>query len=184
MRVVKTLGKVVFAIIITFAGILLMPRLFGYAPYAVLSGSMEPEYPVGSLIYVTATDPKTIRPGDDVTFLITDGRTATHQAWKNDLERRVIRTQGIANVNADGSVMHDASPVPYDHVIGTPSLCFPMLGYAASIVTTPLGKAILAAVAVASLAPQFIRTDATGTRRRKKASHKQGRQQPSERNQP
>lgn len=57
MRGVKTLGKVVFAIIITFAGILLMPRLFGYAPYAVLSGSMEPEYPVGSLIYVTATDP-------------------------------------------------------------------------------------------------------------------------------
>lgn len=79
MRVVKTLGKVVFAIIITFAGILLMPRLFGYAPYAVLSGSMEPEYPVGSLIYVTATDPKTIQPGDDVTFLTTDGRTATRR---------------------------------------------------------------------------------------------------------
>ena len=112
MRVVKTLGKVVFAIILTFAGILLMPRLFGYAPYAVLSGSMEPEYPVGALVYVTATDPETIQPGDDVTFLTADGRTATHQAWENDPGRRIIRTQGIANVNTDGSIMHDADPCP------------------------------------------------------------------------
>lgn len=170
MRVVKTLGKIVFAIIITFAVILLMPRLFGYTPYAVLSGSMEPEYPVGSLIYVTATDPKTIQPGDDVTFLTTDGRTATHQAWENDTERRIIRTQGIANVNTDGSIMHDADPVPYDHVVGAPSLCLPILGYAASVMTTPAGKAILVAVAVASLAPQFIKTEAAGTRQRKKES--------------
>lgn len=36
------------ALVIAFAGV----RLAGLTPYAVLSGSMEPEFPVGSLIYV------------------------------------------------------------------------------------------------------------------------------------
>ena len=35
---------------VALAAALLLPRLFGYTPYAVLSGSMEPELPVGSMV--------------------------------------------------------------------------------------------------------------------------------------
>lgn len=39
---------VLAALSIAFAGV----RLVGLTPFAVLSASMEPQYPVGSLIYV------------------------------------------------------------------------------------------------------------------------------------
>ena len=44
------------------------PVAFGYMPYVVLSGSMEPVYPVGSLIYVAPVDANSLEPGDAITF--------------------------------------------------------------------------------------------------------------------
>ncbi len=49
--------------LVAFAGV----RLFGLTPYAVLSGSMEPEYPTGSLIYVRDVDPADVAVGDAIT---------------------------------------------------------------------------------------------------------------------
>ena len=56
VRAVETLFVVAA---VALAATLLLPRLFGYTPYAVLSGSMEPELPVGSMAYVHETDPAT-----------------------------------------------------------------------------------------------------------------------------
>ena len=65
-RALNILSDVVIVLllilVIAFAGV----RLVGLTPYAVLSGSMEPELPVGSLIYVRETDPSTIQAGDTV----------------------------------------------------------------------------------------------------------------------
>ena len=65
-RALNILSDVVIVLllilVIAFAGV----RLVGLTPYAVLSGSMEPELPVGSLIYVRETDPATIQAGDTV----------------------------------------------------------------------------------------------------------------------
>lgn len=47
----------VFILAMLLAGI----RLFGFSPYAVLSGSMEPTYHVGALIYVKKVSPETIK---------------------------------------------------------------------------------------------------------------------------
>lgn len=46
--------------VILLAGV----RLVGLKPYAVLSGSMEPEYPVGSLLYVKNVDINKLKVGD------------------------------------------------------------------------------------------------------------------------
>ena len=54
--VLAVLLALVAALVIAFAGV----RLIGLTPYAVLSGSMEPELPVGSLIYVRAVDPSEV----------------------------------------------------------------------------------------------------------------------------
>lgn len=135
-------------LVVAFAGV----RLAGLTPYAVLSGSMEPLYPVGSLIYVQDVDPVTIQPGDSVTFEKGDGVVATHQAYEVDADAQEIRTQGIANINTDGSVMHDAEPVSFSSVIGVPVACVPLLGYVNSFVTSTVGTFVVVAGAVVAVA--------------------------------
>lgn len=140
-------------LVMAFAGV----RLVGLTPYAVLSGSMEPQYPTGSLIYVKDVDPSTIVPGDAVTFVTPSGQTATHQAYEVDAAGRVIRTQGIANINQDGSIMHDAEPVQFSQVVGVPVACIPLLGYINAFCATPPGSYVVLALAVAIVAVPFVR---------------------------
>lgn len=139
---------VLLALVIAFWGV----RVAGLTPYAVLSGSMEPLYPVGSLIYVAEVDPATVEPGESITFRRDSGQVATHQAYEVDLAAREIRTQGIANVNTDGTIMHDAEPVSFSQVIGVPVACIPLLGYVNAFVTTPPGSYIVIAGAIVLIA--------------------------------
>lgn len=140
---------------VALAAALLLPRLFGYTPYAVLSGSMEPELPVGSMVYVHETDPATLQAGDVVTFYRSDGAVVTHQVYEVDTDARTIGTQGTANKDADGSLVHDAQATPFSSVIGIAAFCIPYLGYVEAFCTTPSGVlaiiAVLALLAVASL---------------------------------
>ena len=148
-NIVSTIVLVALLVLVgAFAGI----RLVGLTPYAVLSGSMEPLYPVGSLIYVQDVDPVTIQPGDSVTFEKGDGVVATHQAYEVDAAAQEIRTQGIANINTDGSVMHDAEPVSFSSVIGVPVACVPLLGYVNAFVTSTVGTFVVVAGAIVAIA--------------------------------
>lgn len=139
---------VVILLLIAFGGV----RLIGLMPYMVTSGSMEPEYPVGSLIYVKETPVQDISVGDAITFYLEDGRTvATHQVYEVDEEEQVFRTQGINNRDSDGNILHDASPVEFSSVIGCPVAVIPYLGYLNRFCTTAPGVYILIAAAVAVL---------------------------------
>lgn len=87
----------VFCVALALA--LVAPRLLGYTPFAVLSGSMEPAYPVGSLIYVQPVEASSLRVGDAVTFVANDqGTVATHRVIDVDGDSALLRTQGDANV--------------------------------------------------------------------------------------
>lgn len=150
-------------------------RLVGLAPYAVLSGSMEPLYPVGSLVYVRAVDPATIQPGDSVTFVLPSGAIATHQAYEVDTSAQIIRTQGIANKNTDGSIMRDSEPTPFSAVVGMPVAHIPLLGYVSVYSSTPPGLYLVIAVAVVLgiafvLPSRFSGKAAKGARARRRRS--------------
>lgn len=151
-RALNILSDVVIVLllilVIAFAGV----RLVGLTPYAVLSGSMEPELPVGSLIYVRETDPATIQAGDTVTFLNGSDQVVTHQAYEVDLEAQEIGTQGINNRSSDGGLLHDAEPVPFDRVLGVPVACIPQLGYLNAWVTSTPGIFIVIALAIVVIA--------------------------------
>lgn len=136
------------ALVIAFAGV----RLAGLTPYAVLSGSMEPEFPVGSLIYVRDADPESVQVGDAVTFLNGSDQVVTHQAYEVDLDAREIGTQGVNNRASDGTLLHDADPVPFDRVLGVPVFCIPYLGYLNAWVTSVPGIFIVIALAVVAIA--------------------------------
>lgn len=139
-------------LLIAFAGV----RLVGLTPLAVLSGSMEPEYPVGSLIYVQDAAPESVLVGDAITFSLDSGTLVTHEVWDIDPESQQFYTQGIANHDADGNILHDASPVPFARLVGKPVFCIPFLGYLNAFLTSPSGLftiiALVAAMAAASFA--------------------------------
>lgn len=61
-----------FALVIALAVISFVPRAFGYTPFSVLSGSMEPEFPVGSMVFVHQIEPADIAVGDNATFYRSD----------------------------------------------------------------------------------------------------------------
>ena len=112
------------ALVIAFAGV----RLAGLTPYAVLSGSMEPQYPIGSLIYVKDADPSSVEVGQAITFRQGSGTLVTHQVFKST-EQQLFYTQGIANVNSSGEIIADAAPAPWSSLVGQPIACVPYLGY-------------------------------------------------------
>lgn len=79
-----------------------VPRLAGATPYTVLTGSMDPAYPPGSLVVVRPVEPTEVRIGDVVTYQLRSGEpaVATHRVvgvgWSADGER-LLTTQGDAN---------------------------------------------------------------------------------------
>lgn len=129
------------ALVVAFAGV----RLVGLTPYAVLSGSMEPEYPVGSLIYVRDVSPSSVEVGQAITFRQGSGSMVTHQVYEIDSDQQLFYTQGIANVDSNGEVMHDAAPTPWSSLVGEPIVCAPYLGYVNDWITHAPGIYVIVA---------------------------------------
>lgn len=122
----------------------LLPKLFKITPYVVTSGSMEPLYPVGSLIYVKKIEPDKIKENDAITFYMENTNiVATHQVYEIDEKEDIFRTQGINNKDENGNIIKDPKPVSFSALIGKPILCVKYLGYINRVVTTPPGIYII-----------------------------------------
>jgi signal peptidase len=115
----------VTACIVGLAATLILGRFFGLSSYVVMSGSMEPELPVGSLLFVAPERSSDIRPGDVVTFALTD-HIVTHRVVEVRAGARgpLFVTKGDANLDPD------AEPVQVGPTVGTPRLIVPELGFA------------------------------------------------------
>ena len=136
------------AVILALALVLLLvaPRVFGVHVFTVLSGSMEPAYPVGSMIYVKAVDPFQLKEGDVISFLLDENTIATHRITgivPDEEDESVIRfrTKGDANDAEDGSLVHCRN------VVGTPIFTIPKLGYFADYIQHPPGMYIAVSAA-------------------------------------
>ena len=57
-KVCQGIGTILLVVLVLCCMPLTVPRVFGYQIYTVISGSMEPEIPVGSVIYVAAAAPE------------------------------------------------------------------------------------------------------------------------------
>lgn len=135
-KVFDIISTVVLVVVIVFAFLLVGVRLFGLAPYTVLSGSMEPNIPVGSLIYVKSVGAAELAVKDPLTYMLEDGTVVTHRIIEilpDEDDPTVVRyrVKGDANQDADGD------PVHIKNVIGKPVFTIPLLGYVAYAVQTP-----------------------------------------------
>ena len=143
-RKIWSLISTLVVIVIVFLAIALVGvRLVGLTPYTVLSGSMEPTYHVGSLVYVQKVDPADIQVGDPITFVLDENLTvATHRVIAISEDGEHFTTKGDANDAPDGT------PVYYKNLVGRPVFTIPYLGYFSNWITNPPGVYIAGAAAV------------------------------------
>ena len=93
-----------------------VPQFMGYEVYNVVSGSMEPEIPVGSVVYVKGVEPETVEEDDIIAFQSEDS-IITHRGVKEDM-----------------------NDVPYGALVGKVEAHYPLLGGMLVLYTSNVGK--------------------------------------------
>jgi len=127
-------STVIVVLMVMLAVLLMGSRLMGYKVYTVLSGSMEPTYSAGDLIYVKKVDVKNIRVGDPITFVLNEDLVvATHRVVRIDAANSHFYTKGDANE------IEDQEPVHFKNVIGVPQFAVPKMGFVSEYVQNPPG---------------------------------------------
>ena len=144
--VCSVLGTLLLIIIVATYLPITIPRAFGYEIYTVISGSMEPAIPTGSLVYVKYIQPEEIQTEDVIAFYGTDadGSIVTHRVVSNSAAMGNFITKGDANSD------NDMKPIPYANYIGKVQLSVPKLGGIFQTITGTNGK--IAAVSMIGLA--------------------------------
>lgn len=167
IRFLKGLSTALVVAAMVFAFLIAGIRIFGVQVYGVLTGSMEPSYPTGSLIYVKPVDAADLRVNDVITFSISPGVIATHRivevVW--DEQRPGLlsyRTKGDANKDVDASL------VSANNIIGKAMFAIPQLGYVANYIQQAPG--IYIAILVCGLMIAFVfYTDSLDDKQKKQA---------------
>ncbi len=148
-KIYNVATTVIVVVVVIFAVLLIGVRLFGVGVYSVISGSMEPEYTVGSLIYVKEAEPSEIEVGDVITFVLKNETPATHRVIDIDEENQQFLTKGDANDTED-------APVHFNNLIGKPVFKIPYLGYIAYYIQHPPGMYIAIAIGACLLLLVFL----------------------------
>ena len=134
-RCTTVLVVLVVLLAIAFVGV----RLIGLDVYAVLSGSMQPKYPVGALLYVRDCDPAELQPGDVITYLVAEETVVTHrivEVLPDEKDPGVLRFR----TKGDANDVEDMAPVHQNNIIGTPVFHIPYLGYVSNYIQKPPGR--------------------------------------------
>lgn len=170
------------ALVVLLAVALVGVRLVGIQVFTVLSGSMEPAYPVGSLIYVKQVSHQELAAGDVITFLLAEDIVTTHRIVEvvtdeNDPSTLLYRTKGDANTTVDGNLVH------YKNVLGSPVLTIPYLGYFADYIQRPPGSYLALSVGAILLLLVFLpdlfsSTDKEAKRKKQSPYARKGRPYP------
>lgn len=182
-RIWSVITTIVVILIVFLAIALVGVRVIGLTPYTVLSGSMEPTYHVGALIYVKEVAPSEVEVGDPITFVVNeDLLVATHRVVEIDVQtsrqQTIVDENGEAMVDAEGNPIYeevpldepayyfttkgdandavDGSQVYYKNLLGEPVFTIPYLGYLSSWIQTKKGMIISINVALILLLLTFL----------------------------
>lgn len=140
------LGFLLALAVVTIA----VPKLAGGSTYAVLTGSMRPALPEGSLAVVRPVDPARLGVGDVVTYQLRSGEPATVSHRVVEVARGprglLLRMQGDANGAPDRAWVRP------EQVRGTLWYSVPYVGHVTTAVPPPVRAVLTWVAAVALLA--------------------------------
>ncbi|MBQ8663625.1 MAG: signal peptidase I [Eubacterium sp.] len=136
--ILKTISTLLVALVVVLALLLVGVRFLNMQVFTVLSGSMEPTYKTGSLMYVKDVDPMELEDGDVITYILSENTIVTHRIVDvipagDGSEELFFQTKGDANNVVDGSLVY------YKNVIGKPVFSIPGLGYLVNFIQQPPG---------------------------------------------
>lgn len=150
-KVCNLLTIIILVCVVGIVGVLLIPRAMGYETFAVLSGSMEPYYHVGSVVFVDkSATPEEVEVGDPITFKKSDDLVATHRVVEIHEDTQEFVTKGDANE------VIDAEPIAFSQLVGKAGVSVPMLGYISIYMKTKKGMFGIAAVFIVIILLQLI----------------------------
>lgn len=114
--------------------VVVVPLVTGAKPYTILTGSMEPLYPPGTLVVVQPAEAEDINLGDVITYQLESGKAqvVTHRVVGVGADADgtpVFITRGDAN-DAD-----DADPVMPVQIVGKLWYSVPYIGWINNVVT-------------------------------------------------
>lgn len=144
----KTISTLITLIVIALAVLMVGLKFVGFQIYTVVSGSMEPNYHVGSLIYVLEEEPSNLKVKDVITFKLSDNTIATHRIVEivyedSNPKEYKFRTKGDANEDVDTNL------VDPNKVLGKAYFTVPYLGYLAAYIQGYPGNIIAICSAIA-----------------------------------
>lgn len=155
--------------------VILIPAVSGSTPMTILTGSMQPTYPPGTLIIVQPIDAESIVIGDPITYQIESGKPEV-------ITHRVIEVRSESNgstsfiTKGDNNDEADPKPVIPDQVKGTVWYSVPLIGYLATALNGQSRSWLVPVVAVGLLAYAAIMiVSALVARARKRAGRESGR---------
>ena len=147
-KILNSLTTIIVVMVVILAIPLVGIRIVGIDILTVLSPSMEPKYPTGSLIYLVDVDPAKLEVEDVITYRISEKTTATHRIKEiipdeDDPSIVRFRTKGDNNDDYDGSL------VEFEQVEGKVIFCIPLLGHLAMYIQRPPGLYVAIGTALA-----------------------------------
>lgn len=101
----------------------------GFKSFSVLTGSMEPTIPTGSIVYTQQSSDYKI--GDVITYKNSSGQTITHRVA--DIKNNSYITKGDANNSAD------ETPIIEKEIVGKVVYSIPHVGKIINYLQTPKG---------------------------------------------
>ncbi len=137
-------GSILLVMLILICIPFTVPKAFGLSIYEVITDSMTPEYPVGSVIYVEKIQPEKVKVDDVITFSIgTDtSQVMTHRVVAIDSENQTFTTKGDANKDVD------VSPVAFQRVLGKPVYSIKHMGVWVQVFESTEGRVLLGVLLV------------------------------------
>ena len=132
----SVLGTAILIFVILLCIPFTIPKIMGGQIYTVISASMEPAIPVGSLVYVEGIAPEDVQENDVIAFY--GGRDANAIITHRVVENRIIMGEFITK--GDANQTNDMNPVQYDNLLGRVEWSVPEVGVIAQMLTGMEGK--------------------------------------------
>lgn len=141
-RLLNRIGIVAMVLILLGCIPFTVPKWLGFRLYEVQTGSMEPEYPIGGLVYVREVQPEEIEVGDVITYQLgTDTELVmTHRVVSVDRDAQTWVTKG------DQNETEDVEPVAFKRLIGKSVYCIPRIAFLADFLHSAKGIAAIVGV--------------------------------------
>ncbi len=160
--------------------VIVIPAATGGAALTVLTQSMEPKLPPGTLIIIRPTAIDDIKIGDVLTYQIKSGQPAvvSHRVVSRSVDtagRTTFTTKG------DNNDLPDAGPVQKAQIRGTLWYSIPWLGYVNNLVGGK-GRSLLVPVIAAALfiyAGYMIASSVASSRKKKRTLGERAEQDPA-----